>query len=109
MLVSGGDAAWDYVTFETEEGCRLAWSWVKDLESARPMLAAADAAAGGDGGGGVGGEFTIKECGAPGVYLFRYFIDGGFLTSGSCIETLRLNIKSPVLFFSAPDRVIAGG
>jgi hypothetical protein len=103
VLVSGGDAAWDYVTFETEEGCRLAWSWVKDLGSAQPMRA------GDDVGGGIGGEFTIKECGAPGVYLFRYFIEGGFLTSGSCIETLRLDVKSPVLSFTAPDRVIAGG
>ena len=84
MAIGGQPDEWDYVTLESPDGERGAWEWI----SARDSL-----------------EFTVTICG---TYRLRYFIEGGFFSTGMPVECVDVQVLSPVRAFEVDAHVTPG-
>jgi hypothetical protein len=84
VAIGGQPDEWDYVTLESPDGERGAWEWI----SARDSL-----------------EFKVTICG---TYRLRYFIEGGFFSTGMPVECVDVQVLSPVRAFEVDARVTPG-
>ena len=81
VVIGGEPAEWDYVTLESPNGERSLWEWV----SGRDIL-----------------SLQVAECG---LYRLRYFIEGGFFSTGTPVECVDVTVRSPVQLFEV-DAVV---
>jgi len=72
------------VTFEDPDGFRRAWEWCKDVRTL---------------------NFRVQKAGR---YKLRYFIEGGFLSVGTMVESLDVHVKNPIKSFTVDTSVAAG-